>query len=132
VAEGATDEGEGPLEEIGPDEGVVGSEAVEDDGGFARAEAGGIIFADARAAATGEGADGGGPMDLFGTVARLVGAEATGFARGVAGLVAFAIPGVIEFSGGEEFLGNEGLWEDEDFLSDGGLLLEAEEAERER
>lgn len=131
VAEGAADEGEGALEEVGSDEGVVGAEAVEDNGGLAGAEAGGIVFADAGAAATGDRANGGGPMDLFGTVARLIGAEATGFAGRVAGLMAFAIPGVIEFSGGEEFLGDKGLWEDEDFLGDGGLFLETEEIERE-
>lgn len=129
MAKSAADKGERALEEVGADESVVGAEAVEDDGGFARAEAGGIVFANAWAAATCEGANGGGPVDLFCAVAGTVGAEAARLAGGIARLMTFAIPGVVEFSVGEEFFGDDGFWEDEDFLGDDRFFCEAEKIE---
>ena len=131
VTQGAAHQREGAFEEIGADEGIVGAEAVEDHDGFARPETRWIVFADARAATTGERANGRGPMHLLCAVAGAVRTKSAWLAGSIAGLEACAIPGVVELTGGEEFLGHERLGEDENLLIDEGLFREAKEIERE-
>ena len=129
VTEGSAGEGEGAFEEVGADESVVGAVAVKDDGSLLRAQAWWVVFTDDGVFSSCESADGGWPVDVFGSVTGAERAEGARFARGVFGLVAFATPGIVEFSVGEEFLRDEGFWENEDFLGDTGIFMEVEEVE---
>ena len=115
MPQGTAKEGERTFEKVGADEGAVGAEAMENDGRFAGANAWWIKFTHAGSSTTGEGADGGGPVESFGGITGAEGAESSGLARSVAGLESFAVPGVVKLAAGEEFPGEEGVGEDKDF-----------------
>lgn len=70
-------------------------------------------------------------MKSLGGVAGAKRAEPAGFARSVAGLESFAVPGVVELAAGEEFPGKEGLRKNENLLPDGDSFLVGENVQRE-
>ena len=76
VAQGAANQGEGPLETVRPDELSGRAEGVEENGAVPGVEAGGIIFADAEPAAAAQGAGRGGPVDVLGRITGLPGSDA--------------------------------------------------------
>lgn len=121
---------EGSFEKIGADQCLIGSKAVEDDGGSTGSDSGRVKFPNTGLSPSGKRTDGGRPMNLFGAVAGLKRSQPPGLARRRAGLIAVPMPRILKLTTGKKLPGHEGPGKDQHVVFDRDDLLKAKEPER--
>ena len=103
IVQRSASERKGALKAVGTDEFAGRAIGMEDDRAVVRVESGRIIFANTETLAAGEGAGRGGPVNVFGGIARLPRTDATWFPWGISRGSARKDGGIVERTMGEEF-----------------------------